>query len=139
MSKQEVKDEAKQNEGDPMMKARIRAVGRSLARRQMFREVPKADVVITNPTHIAVALKYDPDSFDAPLVIAMGERKIAQRIKEIAKESGVPMVENRPLARALLASARVGTPIPPELYLAVAEVLAWVIGKRGRLGGGIVA
>jgi flagellar biosynthetic protein FlhB len=139
MSKQEVKDEAKQNEGDPMMKARIRAVGRSLARRQMFREVPKADVVITNPTHIAVALKYDPDSFDAPLVIAMGERKIAQRIKEIARESGVPMVENRPLARALLASARIGTPIPPELYLAVAEVLAWVIGKRGRLGGGIVA
>jgi flagellar biosynthetic protein FlhB len=139
MSKQEVKEEAKQNEGDPMMKARMRAVGRSLARRQMFREVPRADVVITNPTHIAVALRYDPDSFDAPLVIAMGERKIAQRIKEIARESGVPMVENRPLARALLASARVGTPIPPELYLAVAEVLAWVIGKRGRLGGGIVA
>jgi flagellar biosynthetic protein FlhB len=139
MSKQEVKEEAKQSEGDPMMKARMRAFGRSLARRQMFREVPNADVVVTNPTHIAVALRYDPDLADAPVVIAMGERKIAQRIKEIAREAGVPTVENRPLARALLASAHVGMAIPPELYLAVAEVLAWVIGKRGRLRGGITA
>jgi flagellar biosynthetic protein FlhB len=139
MSKQEVKEEAKQNEGDPMMKARMRAAGRALTRRQMFRDVPDADVVITNPTHIAVALRYDPERSDAPLVLAMGERKIAQRIKEIAREAGVPMIENRPLAHALLASARVGTAIPPELYLAVAEVLAWVIGKRGRLRGGMTA
>ncbi|HET7321056.1 MAG TPA: flagellar biosynthesis protein FlhB [Longimicrobiaceae bacterium] len=133
MSKQEVKDESKQNEGDPMLKARIRAVGRSRARRQMFKDVPHADVVITNPTHIAVALKYDPALSDAPVVLAMGQRKVAERIKQIAREHDVPTVENRPLARALLASARVGTAIPPELYMAVAEVLAWVIGQRGRL------
>lgn len=135
MSKQEVKEESKQNEGDPMVKAQRRAFGRSIARRQMFQDVPKATVVVTNPTHIAVALKYDPALADAPVVLAMGQRKIALRIKEIAREAGVPMIENRPLARALLASARVGVPIPPELYLAVAEVLAWVISQRGRLRG----
>jgi flagellar biosynthetic protein FlhB len=118
-----------------MVKAQRRAFGRSLARRQMFQDVPKATVVVTNPTHIAVALKYDPSLADAPVVLAMGQRKIAQRNKEIAREAGVPTVENRPLARALLASARVGVPIPPELYLAVAEVLAWVISQRGRLRG----
>jgi flagellar biosynthetic protein FlhB len=140
MTKQEVKQEAKQNEGDPLIKQRLRSMGRSFARRQMFQEVPKADVVITNPTHIAVALKYDPAKADAPVVLAMGQRKIAERIKAIAKESGVPTVENRPLARALLGSARVGSPIPVELYLAVAEVLAFVIRQRearrtGHTGG----
>lgn len=135
MSKQEVKDEHKQNEGDPMVKARMRSMGRALARRQMMAEVPRADVVITNPTHIAVALKYDPDSFEAPVVLAMGQRKVAQRIKEIAREAGVPTVENKPLARALLASAKVGTSIPAELYLAVAEVLAWVFSRRKRDAG----
>jgi flagellar biosynthetic protein FlhB len=135
MTKQEIKEESRQNEGDPLVKAQRRAFGRSLARRQMFQDVPRATVVVTNPTHIAVALKYDPTLADAPVVLAMGQRKIAQRIKEIAREAGVPMVENRPLARALLASAQVGVPIPPELYLAVAEVLAWVISQRGRLRG----
>jgi flagellar biosynthetic protein FlhB len=132
MTKQEVKMEAKQNEGDPLIKQRLRSMGRALARSQMMREVPNADVVITNPTHIAIALKYDPAKADAPVVLAMGQRKVAERIKAIAAESGVPMVENRPLARALLASSRVGIPIPAELYIAVAEVLAFVIRRRGR-------
>jgi flagellar biosynthesis protein FlhB len=135
MSKQDVKQEHKQSEGDPMVKARMRAIGRALARRQMMKEVPNADVVITNPTHIAIALKYDPAAADAPVVLAMGQRKVAERIKAIAAEAGVPMVENRPLARALLASSRVGTPIPAELYIAVAEVLAFVIKQRAKLAG----
>ena len=130
MTKEEVKLEHKQNEGDPLIKARMRSMGRAMARRQMFQDVPKADVVITNPTHIAVALKYDPQKSDAPVVLAMGQRKIAQRIKALAAESGVPMIENRPLARALLGSARVGDAIPAELYVAVAEVLAFVIRER---------
>ncbi|MEX0912888.1 MAG: EscU/YscU/HrcU family type III secretion system export apparatus switch protein [Gemmatimonadota bacterium] len=134
MTKQEVKQEHKQSEGDPLLKARRRSLGRSMARQQMFREVPMADVVITNPTHIAVALKYDPAKADAPLVLAMGQRKVAERIKAIAAEAGVPMVENRPLARALLGSSRVGVPIPAELYLAVAEVLAFVIRERSGAG-----
>lgn len=131
MSKEEVKQEHKQNEGDPLMKARLRSMGRSLARRQMMQEVPNADVVITNPTHIAIALRYDPERADAPVVLAMGQRKVAERIKAIAAQAGVPTVENRPLARALLASSRVGVPIPAELYIAVAEVLAFVIRRRG--------
>jgi flagellar biosynthetic protein FlhB len=113
----------------------MRAMGRALARRQMFREVPKADVVITNPTHLAVALKYDPLIAPAPVVIAMGQRKVAERIKAIAKESGVPMIENKPIARALVAKARVGQMIPSELYLAVAEILAFVIRRRILRGG----
>lgn len=130
MTKQELKMEHKQSEGDPLVKQRMRSMGRALARRQMFNEVPNADVVITNPTHIAIALKYDPLKSDAPVVLAMGERKVAERIKAIAKEAGVPMVENRPLARALLGSSRVGMSIPAELYIAVAEVLAFVIRQR---------
>jgi flagellar biosynthesis protein FlhB len=117
-----------------MIKARRRAMGRSLARRQMFQEVPDADVVITNPTHIAIALKYDLRRADAPIVLAMGQRKIAERIKAIAREHGVPMVENKPVARALLASAQVGTMIPAELYIAVAEVLAFVMKSSGTRG-----
>jgi flagellar biosynthesis protein FlhB len=130
MSKQEVKQEHRESEGDPMMKARRMAMGRSLARRQMFQEVPTADVVITNPTHIAVALRYDPERADAPIVVAMGQRKVAERIKRIARESGVPTMENKPLARALLASAKVGMMIPSDLYVAVAEILAFVFGSR---------
>ena len=130
MSKQELKQEHRENEGDPMLKARRLAMGRSLARRQMFREVPMADVVITNPTHIAVALRYDPLQADAPIVVAMGQRKVAERIKKIAREAGVPTMENKPLARALLASAKVGMTIPSDLYVAVAEILAFVFSKR---------
>lgn len=134
MTKEEVKQETKQNEGDPHVKQRRRSVARSYARKQMMKDVPKADVVIVNPTHIAIAIKYDPTVAPAPIVLAIGMNKIAERIKEIAKDSGVPMVENRPLARALLKTARVGTMIPYELYMAVAEVLAFVLRTRGRLG-----
>ena len=93
----------------------------------MMKDVPKADVVIVNPTHIAVAIKYDPTVAPAPIVLAIGQRKIAERIKAIAAEAGVPIVENKPLARALLKTAKVGTLIPDELYMAVAEVLAFVL------------
>lgn len=132
MSLQEIKQETKESEGDPMVKARRRSQGRALARRQMMSAVPTADVVVTNPTHIAVALRYDPSVALAPIVVALGERKVAQRIKALAYEAGVPVIENKPLARALLATARVGLPIPVELYVAVAEVLAFVFKQRGR-------
>lgn len=135
MSREEIKQEMRQSEGDPLVKQRMRSMGRALARRQMFREVPTADVVITNPTHLAVALKYDPLVAPAPIVIAMGQRKVAERIKAIAKEAGVPMIENKPIARALVARARVGSMIPHELYLAVAEILAFVIRRRILRGG----
>jgi flagellar biosynthetic protein FlhB len=130
MSRDEIKQEMKQTEGDPLTKQRLRSFGRALARRQMFRSIPSADVVITNPTHIAIALIYDPDKAPAPLVIAMGQRKVAERIKAIAREHGIPCIENKPLARALLATARVGSIIPAELYVAVAEILAFVIRRR---------
>jgi flagellar biosynthetic protein FlhB len=134
MTKEEVKQELKNNEGDPHVKQRRRSLARQYARRQMMKDVPKADVVIVNPTHIAIAIKYDPTVAPAPVVLAIGMNKVAERIKEIAREAGVPMVENRPLARALLKTAKVGTVIPYELYMAVAEVLAFVIRTRGKLG-----
>lgn len=134
MSKEEIKQEYKQSEGDPMVKARRRSFARQLARKQMMRDVPTADVVIANPTHIAVALKYDPAVAPAPFVVALGERKVAQRIKQLAFDSGVPVIENRPLARALIASAQVGQLIPVELYGAVAEILAFVIRQRAAMG-----
>jgi flagellar biosynthetic protein FlhB len=134
MSRDEIKQEMKQSEGDPLMKQRLRSFGRALARKQMFRAVPTADVVITNPTHIAVALRYDPDQAPAPMVVAMGQRKVAERIKMLAHQNGVPCIENKPLARALLASARVGSMIPTELYVAVAEILAFVIRRRMQRG-----
>lgn len=139
MTKEEVKQEMKQNDGDPHIKQRRRSIARQYARKQMMKDVPKADVVIVNPTHIAIAIKYDPDLAPAPIVLAIGMNKVAERIKEIAKEAGVPMVENRPVARALLKSARVGTMIPYELYMAVAEVLAFVLRTRGRLGAPTVS
>ena len=134
MTKEEVKQEMKQNDGDPHIKQRRRALARQYARKQMMKDVPKADVVIVNPTHIAIAIKYDPTVAPAPYVLAIGMNKVAERIKEIAAEHGVPMVENRPVARALLKTAKVGTMIPYEMYLAVAEVLAFVIRTRGKLG-----
>lgn len=134
MTKEEVKQESRQNDGDPQIKQRRRAIARSYARRQMMKDVAKADVVITNPTHIAIAIKYDPNLAPAPIVLAIGQRKVAERIKALAKEAGIPMVENRPLARALLKTAKVGTLIPYELYLAVAEVLAYVVKTRGTRG-----
>jgi flagellar biosynthesis protein FlhB len=130
MTKEEVKRETKEQEGDPQIKARLRSMGRSMIRRQMFKDVAKADVVVTNPTHLAVALKYDPKVSPAPIVLAMGQRKIAERIRKLALEAGVPIIENKPLARALLAAGRIGLPIPAELYVAVAEVLAFVFRRR---------
>ncbi len=134
MTKEEVKQEQKQNDGDPQIKQRRRAIARSYARRQMMKDVPKADVVIVNPTHIAIAIKYDPTIAPAPIVLAIGQRKIAERIKAIALEAGVPIVQNKPLARALLKTAKVGTLIPYELYMAVAEILAFVLRTRGTRG-----
>ena len=131
MTKQEVIQEHRETEGDPAVKGRIRQLQRAMARKRMLANVATADVVVTNPTHIAVALKYDPLVAPAPIVLAMGERLLAQRIKEIAFRAGVPVIENKPLARALLANAKVGNPIPPALYIAVAEVIAFVLRKKG--------
>lgn len=130
MTKQDVLREHKESEGDPLVKSRIRSLQRATIRKRMLRDVAKADVVVTNPTHIAVALKYDAHKASAPLVLAMGERKLAERIKALAARAGVPMVENRPLAHALLATAKVGQQIPATLYAAVAEVLAYVYRRR---------
>jgi len=136
MTKQQVKDESKSQEGDPAIKGRRRSVARERLRRQMFANVKKADVVIVNPTHIAIALKYDTGIAPAPYVLALGQRKVAQRIKELAFAHGVPVIENKPLARALIATAQVGSVIPVEMYLAVAEVLAFVMKQRERYGMG---
>lgn len=133
MTRQEVVQERKEQDGDPLVKSRMQSVARALARRRMLGQVRTADVVVTNPTHIAVALKYDVAAVAAPVVVAMGERKLAERIKAIAREAGVPCVENRVLARALLATGKVGRVIPPALYAAVAEVLAHVYRRRLRL------
>jgi flagellar biosynthetic protein FlhB len=130
MSKQEVKEELKDTEGSPQIKARIRQVQREMSRKRMIQEIPKADVVVTNPTHIAVALKYEQDTMDAPMVVAKGERLIAEKIKEIAHEAGVPVVENRPLARALFNLCEIGSYVPAKLYRAVAEVLAYVYRQK---------
>ncbi len=132
MSKQEVKEEHKQQDGDPMLKAQIRAKQRKMARaRRQMDDVPQATVVVTNPTHIAVALKYDR-GMASPKVVAMGADLLAQRIKKIAAEAGVPMVENVPLARGLFKSVEIGDEIPLELYQAVAEVLAYVYSLKKR-------
>lgn len=132
MSKQEVKDEHKQMDGDPKVKSRIRSLQREMARRRMMGEVPKATVVVTNPTYIAIALQYNQAEHDAPLVLAKGKRIIAQRIREIAIASGVPIVEDKPLARAMYDQAEVGFPIPMQFYTAVAEVLAYVYRLKNR-------
>ncbi len=135
MSKQEVKDEARDADGDPMNKQRIRSAQRALSRKRMLSDVPTADVVIVNPIHIAVAIKYDPMVAPAPIIVAIGQRMIAERIKKIAFENGVPVVENIPVARALLASKAVpGTQIPLEMYVAVAEVLAFVMRQKAKFG-----
>ncbi|ABC77217.1 flagellar biosynthesis protein FlhB [Syntrophus aciditrophicus] len=126
MSRQEIKDENKQTEGDPIVKARIRRLQREMAQRRMMANVPKADVIITNPTHLAVALQYDQDSMIAPKVIAKGAGYLAEKIKEIARESRVPLVENKPLAQVLYKMVEVSGTIPDSLYKAVAEILAYI-------------
>lgn len=133
MTKQEIKEEMKNTEGNPQVKGRIRQVQRDAAFRRMMSDVPKADVVVTNPTHIAVALQYDTESMDAPRVLAKGQRLIAERIKEIAEEHGILIVENKPLARALFKACEVGQQIPASLFRAVAEVLAYVYKLKGKL------
>ena len=126
MTKEEVKREGKEQEGDPMVKGRIRAMQREMARRRMMSEVPKADVVVTNPTHFSVALKYDAEKMGAPVVVAKGRGELALKIRELAKEHGVPMLEAPPLARALYKHCELEQSIPAALYTAVAEVMAYV-------------
>jgi flagellar biosynthetic protein FlhB len=133
MSKQEVKDEYRQLEGDPQIKARIRRLQQEASRRRMLAELPTADVVITNPTHLAVAVRYDENNMDAPRVIAKGARLLAQRIKEIAREHRIPVMENKPLARALYVSTPVGAQVPSALFDAVAQLLAFVYQVQGKL------
>ncbi len=131
MSKDEVKEEFKQMEGDPQIKSKIKQKQRQMAMQRMMREVPKADVIITNPTHFAVALRY-AKGMKAPEVVAKGQDFVALKIKRVAREAGVTIVENRPLARALYAAAEIGETVPPELYKAVAEVLAYVYRLKHR-------
>ncbi len=126
MTKQEVKDEVKQQDGNPEVRGRIRQRQREMSRRRMMAEVPKADVVITNPTHFAVALRYESSENPAPVVVAKGQRHLAMKIREIAELNRIPIVENVQLARSLYASVEIGDPIPADLYQAVAEVLAYV-------------
>ncbi len=132
MTVQEVKEERKQTEGDPSLKSRIRGLQLETAYNRMLADLPRADVVITNPIRLAVALKYEAERNRAPLVVAKGKRKMAERIRQVAREHGVPVVENRPLARALFRACEVGVEIPGELYRAVAEVLAFVLNMKRR-------
>lgn len=132
MSRQEVKDEYKETEGNPQVKSKIKEKQRAISMRRMMQEIPKADVVITNPTHFAVAIKYDTAVNAAPIVIAKGQDFIAQRIKEIARENKVEIVENKPLARTLFSTVEIGEAIPQDLYQAVAEVLAFVFSLKGK-------
>ena len=133
MTKKEVKDEFKNSEGDPQVKGAQKRRMMEASRRRMMQALPQADVVITNPTHYAVAIKYDADEADAPIVVAKGADYLAQKIKEIAKDNNVEIVENKPLARMLYANVEVGELVPPELYKAVAEVLAYVYHLKGKV------
>ncbi len=130
MTKQEVKDEYKNTEGNPEIKGRQRSKMREASQRRMMQELPNADVVITNPTHYAVAIRYDASQFSAPIVVAKGENYLAMKIREAAKEHQIEIVENKPLARMLYANVDVGEEVPPELYQAVAEVLAFVYSLK---------
>lgn len=132
MSKEDIKEEHKQQEGDPHVKQKIRELQRKASARRQMEEVPKATVVVTNPTHIAVAIKYIPGETPAPLIVAMGTGLIAQKIKEIAKENDVPIVENKPLAREMFKKASVGDEIPQELWTAVAEILGQIFREKYR-------
>ncbi|MBY0010085.1 flagellar biosynthesis protein FlhB [Paenibacillus typhae] len=132
MSKQEIKDEYKNQEGDPQIKGKIKAAQRKMAMMRMMQEVPNADVIITNPTHFAVALKYDGTTMEAPQIVAKGQDYVALRIRELAKEHGVTTMENKPLARALFQRAEIGDVVPQDLFQAVAEVLAYVYKLKGK-------
>ncbi|MFC8575212.1 flagellar biosynthesis protein FlhB, partial [Heyndrickxia sporothermodurans] len=133
MSKQDIKDEYKNSEGDPLIKSKIKQRQREMAMRRMMQEVPKADVIITNPTHFAICLKYDENKQDAPYVIAKGVDFVAEKIKKIAKEHEIIMVENRPLARALYDQTEIGDAIPEEFFKVVAEILAYVYRIKNKI------
>lgn len=138
MSRQDIRDEFKQSEGDPHVKSRIRQMQRAAARRRMMADVPKADVIVTNPTHYSVALQYVENKMSAPKVVAKGAGLVALRIRELGEEHKIPVLQAPPLARALYRHAEIGQQIPGTLYAAVAEVLAWVWQlKRWRLTGGM--
>ncbi len=130
MTKQEIKDEFKNTEGDPMIKARIRRIQREMAQKRMMSQVPKADVIITNPTHLAVAVQYLPDQMQAPIVVAKGADFLAEKIREVAKENDVPIIENKPLAQVLYKIVKINSLVPENLYRAVAEVLAFVYEQK---------
>ncbi len=132
MTKKEVKDETKQTEGDPMVKSRIRQLQHEAARKRMMADVPEADVIVTNPTRLAIAIKYDSDQMDAPVVLAKGAGPVAENIRRIARENDIPLVEDKQLARNLYSSVDIGDHVPSELYQAVAEVLAYVYKLKGK-------
>ncbi|MEN6521612.1 MAG: flagellar biosynthesis protein FlhB [Armatimonadota bacterium] len=134
MTKQEVKEEYKRSEGDPQIKSKIRQRQREMARHRMIQDVSKADFVVTNPTHFAVAIKYDPSKMAAPVVLAKGQRLLALKIREVATANGVPIIENPPVARFLYKNVEVGQPIPEDLYQAVAEMLAYVYQLSQKAG-----
>lgn len=136
MSRQEIKEEMKSREGDPLIKARIKKVQREMANKRMMEDVQKADVIVTNPTHISVALKYD-ETMVSPTIVAMGADHMAFKIREVAKEYNIPLVENKPLARAMYKTLKIGQQIPRELYTAVAEVLSYVYKLKRRRRGNI--
>ena len=133
MTKQQVKDEMRNMEGDPKIKMRRRQIAHQMATKKLKKDVPTADVVVTNPTEFAVALKYDQSTMHAPRVVAKGQGLIAQRIREIAIEAGVPILERKPLARALYKLVEVGQEIPEQFYSAVAEILAYVYELTGKV------
>jgi flagellar biosynthetic protein FlhB len=126
MTREEVKDEVKNQEGDPKVKVRMKTRRRAITQRKMMAEVPKADVIVTNPTHLAIALRYDRKTMGAPRIVAKGSRLNALRIREIAAQHQIPIIENKPLARMMFKYGRVGGEIPAQLYVAVAEILAYV-------------
>lgn len=133
MSRQEIKDEYKQTEGDPQMRARLRQLRMEKAQQRMIQSVPEADVIITNPTHFAIALKYDSEKMDAPVCLAKGTDAVALRIREVANENKITIVENKPLARAMYDMVEIGEMIPEEHYKAVAEIISYVFRLKGKL------
>jgi len=132
MTKQEVKDEMKQTEGDPLVKSRIKSIQIQTARRRMMQEVPEADVVVTNPTHLAMAIRYDSGSMGAPRVVAKGAGHVAERIKQLASDHHIPVIENKKLAQNLYKLVKLGEEVPIQLYQAVAELLAYVYKLKGK-------
>ena len=135
MTKQEVKDELKQTDGDPLIRGRLRQIRTERARERMMASVPTADVVVTNPTHYAIALKYDSEIMAAPKVVAKGVDEVAFRIRDVADDNDVPIVENPPLARALFAAAEIDDEVPQEHYKAVAEIISYVYQLKNRKFG----